>query len=138
MSNTINKSELITIREIMPDDTNFIYASWLRGLYYGDSWLSDVPKSVFMDHYHKVIAFILSKPTTTVKVACLKDDPSVILGYAVMSDVAVHWIFVKKNWRGIRLAKDLIPSHLNTATHSTKVGMAIIKHKGWIYNPFLV
>jgi len=138
MQSEVTKSNLIAIRSMVEEDRNFIFASWLRGLYYGDSWLSEVPKAIFMAHYHKVIDFILAKPATIVKIACLQEDPSVILGYAVMSDVAIHWVFVKKNWRKIGIAKDLTPSNLTTATHSTKVGMSIMKRKNWVYNPFAI
>lgn len=137
---TINKSELIAIRDYLPGDMNLILATWLRGLYYSDSWYSEIPKNIFMDQYHKIIKTILASPHTSVRVACLKEDPEVILGYAVLSNVhtAVHWVFCKKNWRGIGIAKDLVPNTVNSATHATKVGLGIMKKKGYIFNPFLI
>ena len=135
----MNKSELVAIRDAQPEDLNFIMATWLRGMYYGESWLSSMKKQDFMKSYHSVIEFTLRNPSTRVTVACLKDDPSVILGYAFLSTAskAVHWVFIKKSWRAIGLAKDLVPGDFNAATNLTKVGSAIVKKKEWAFNPFL-
>lgn len=135
----MNKSELVAIREAQMDDLNFIMATWLRGMYYGESWLSIMNKKEFMKSYHSIIEITLRNPNTKVMVACLKEDPSVILGYSVVSSVsnAVHWVFVKKSWRSIGLARDLVPKDVNAATNLTKVGMAILKKKEWAFNPFL-
>lgn len=134
----MNKSELVSIRGFLPDDKSFIYASWLRGLYYGESIYSEMPKQLFMENYHKVIDLIFKRPNTQIKVACLKEDSNVILGYSVLCDDAVHWVFCKKNWRGIGLAKDLVPSNVNTVTNLTKVGMSLMKKKGMQFNPFIL
>ena len=135
----MNKSDLIAIRSVRPEDMNFIYASWLRGLYYGDSVFSLVPKQIFMSNYHKVLDFLLKSNNTEITVACLKDDPEVILGYAVLSKNprTLHYVFVKKQWRSIGIAKGLIPGDINVATHFTKVGFSIMNKKGWTYNPFI-
>ena len=51
----MEKNELVTIRDIESEDINFIYATWLRGLYYGESYFSLMPKDIFMAKYHGVI-----------------------------------------------------------------------------------
>lgn len=134
----MNKSELVAIRSILPEDRNFILATFLRGLYYGDSWFTLIPKQSFMEHYHKVIDYLLAKPGVQVKVACLKDTPDVILGYSILSNDTVHFVFVKKNWRGIGIARDLVPNSTKVTTHLTKVGLSILVKKGLTFNPFLV
>ena len=93
-----------------------------------------------MENYHTVINSVLSTPQINIKVACLKEDPSVILGYAVLAATpnALHWVFIKKSWRNIGLAKDLISKNVNVATHLTKTGLSIIKKKDWQFNPFLL
>jgi len=38
---------LYTVRSFLPEtDMAFIKATWLRGLYYGDSWYSKIPKAL--------------------------------------------------------------------------------------------
>lgn len=136
----IAKQTLITIRPYKPEmDKNFVYATWLRGLYYGDSWFSMIPKAIFMTNYQAVIDRILSGPACEVKVACLKDDPDVILGYAVGHTVdagyVLDWVFVKSSWRLIGVAKSLVPTQPIAVSHLTKVGRAI-KPDNCDFNPF--
>ena len=130
-------NELITIRSGNASDTNFIYATWLRGLYYGDTWFSEIPKQIFMENYHNIITSILTNPTTSVQVMCLKDDPEVIVGYMVLKPETIVWTFIKKNWRGIGLARDLVPADTKFVTHLTKIGLAITRKRGWAFNPFI-
>lgn len=136
----MNRSELIAVRDALPSDRNFILATWLRGIFYGDSWYSEVPKNIFMEQYHKVVEYIISNPKTRVKVACLKEDPEVILGYAVLNQdqTALNFVFVKKSWRTIGIAKQLVPLTVTTVTNLTKVGLSISKRKGLHFNPFIV
>ena len=134
----MTRNDLFVIRDFKPEDVNFIYASWLRGLYYGESWFSLINKDKFMNHYHKVINFILNDKPTKVKIACLKEDNDVILGYAVVAPETLHWVFVKKSFRGIGIAKDLVPNDIKTVTHLTKTGLSIMRKKHDIeFNPFI-
>lgn len=133
----LDKSELITTRPGKMEDASFIFATWLRGLYHGDSWFKIIPKKIFMENYHRVVEKILSSPGVEVKVACLKDDPDVILGYSVYKEDRLHWIFVKISWRNIGIAKSLAPQNVLTITHLTKVGLNIMrKYPKLIFNPF--
>lgn len=134
------KSELVTVRDGTKDDSNFIYATFLRGLYYGESWFSIIDKSVFMDNYHKVVEHLLNSPNTLIRVACLREDPDVILGYAVLTkDLTIaHFCFVKKAWRGIGICTQLVPNTVTTVTHLTKTGLSLLKKKDLTFNPFIL
>jgi hypothetical protein len=139
--------EAIVVRSYTNLDRNFILATWLRGLYYGDTWYSAIPKAIFMENYHRILERFLAHPSVTIKVACLKEDPEIILGYSVTrlikhgeADISVlDWIFVKSAWRKIGVAGMLLPSRLNAVTHITKTGLSILKQKlpNVIFNPFL-
>lgn len=134
----MNKSDLVQIRPYQDNDKNFIFATFLRGVYYGQPTYTLIPKDIFMSYYHKVLEFILKKPETKINIACLKEDNDVILGYSIMSDKAIHWAFVKKSWRGIGLANDLTPKEITTITHLSKIGVSVLNKRGLVYNPFLV
>jgi hypothetical protein len=137
----LNKSDLYVIRDLHPGDINFLLATWLRGLYYGDTWFSIIPKDIFMKSYHHIATGILAHPTTVIKIACLNDDPEVILGYAVLTEdeTVLHWVFVKKAWRTIGICKSLVPSTVATVTHLTKTGIGMLsKRKGIVFNPFII
>lgn len=91
-----------------------------------------------MANYHQVVEKLITDPRNTVKVACLKDDPEIILGYAIYNEFNLHWVFVKKSWREIGIAKNLVPSNVETVTHLTKVGLSILiqKYPRADFNPF--
>lgn len=137
----MDKTSLVGHREALAGDRNFILATWLRGLYYGNTWFKEIPKNVFMENYHNLLDRLLASPTVKIKVACLKDDPDVILGYSVVSkdETIVHWVFCKSAWRGIGIARSLVNPQATVATHLTKVGLSLIKKcPGMIFNPFVI
>lgn len=134
---SVARNEVIALRDALPGDKNFVYASFLRGLYYGDSWFKEIPKNIFMENYHRVLDVLMTLPGLKVTVACLKDDPEVILGYSIHKGTKLHWVFVKANWRNIGIAKSLVPANIDTVTHLTKVGLSIVrKRKNLSFNPF--
>lgn len=146
MESELQRKDLIQTRSYMEEDRNFILATWLRGAYYGDSWFSLIPKNIFMEQYHKVLENFLLRAGVNIQVACLKEDPEVILGYSVSrnikngeADISIlDWVFVKSAWRKIGIAKMLMPNRINTVTHLTKAGLSIMKQKlpDTIFNPF--
>lgn len=134
-----SQKALITTRPYLPEDRNFVLSCWLRGLYYGNTFFSEIPKDIFMKHYHAVLEKFLTSPQVTITVACLIDDPQVILGYSVTRTVqdkkVLDWVFIKTAWRQIGIARSLVPPDVQVVTHLTKVGRAI-KPAHVTYNPF--
>lgn len=140
---SLQKTDLVVTRDYLPNDKNFILATWLRGLYYGESWYRDIPKDIFMANYHTILEKILATPGLSVKVSCLKDDNEVILGYSVYHKlnelIVLDWIFVKSAWRRIGIGKGLVPQGVMFVTHLTKVGKALMpKIPNVQFNPFLI
>lgn len=139
--------ESYIIRDYVPNDRNFILATWLRGTYYTCADYKDVPKDIYMENMHRVLENILDS-VTEIKIAALKDDPDVILGFCVYKiistngdDIAiVHWLFVKKHWRKIGIGKNLVPFTARACTMQTPTSKDLIKKKNLpiIYNPFLL
>lgn len=132
----MKSSDLIAIRDAVDADKPFILATWLRGLRFGNDWFLTIDPKAYFKSYHDVIANIINKSHTTIKIACLKEDPNVILGYCVYNNNAIHWVFVKKAWRSIGIAKNLVPENIKTVTHITDVGKSITIKKGYTFNPF--
>lgn len=128
---------LYDIRDGKPEDVNFIISTFLRGLYYGDTWFSIIPKEIFMANYKKVIIALLNN--ATVKVACLKDDPDIIIGYSILSNdyLTIHYVYVKEKWRKQGIARSLLPKYPETITHLTSLGKSLMhKFEYAIFNPF--
>lgn len=132
----MNPLNLITTRQAILSDEAFIFSSWLLGLYYGDSWYSKLDKDYFMKYYHKVIEQLLS--TSTIKIACLKEDPNTIIGFSVFDEDKLHWVTCKKDWRRIGVASLLVPREIKVVTHANKVGLEIAKKKDLDFQPFHV
>lgn len=130
---------LFEIRDYKPEDKPFIMATFLRGLYYGDSCYSIMPKDLFMNNYKLVTEALLIRHT--VKVACLCEDKEVILGYSILSKdfQTIHWCFVKSAFRKQGIAKALLPRHPSYITHLTKLGQSLMhKFENVAFNPFLI
>jgi GNAT superfamily N-acetyltransferase len=136
---SLERNELYTIRDYMPEDKNFILATWLRGLRYGNPWFNSIDSKAYFDSYHALLTALITKPGISVKIACLRDDAEVILGYAVYQGTRADWLFVKKAWRGIGIAKSLMPNNITVVSHITDVGRGILrKYPHIIFNPFSI
>ena len=133
-----NFAGLYEIRNATADDRNFILATFLRGVYYGDSWFSMIPKAIFMAHYKKVAEHLVTSARVTI--ACLKDDPNVIIGYSILSPDAstVHWVFVKAMWRRNGVARSLVPPSPVAFSHLSALGKTIMTKQfpNTVFNPF--
>lgn len=127
-------SSTIQIRDAKPEDLPLIYSTWLLGLYHGCDWFSRIKKESFFRNYKVVIERLI--PKCEVKVACLADDEDVILGYVCYRGENLDWIFVKKAWRKMGIARMLLPKGITNCTHLTKVGRSI-KPKEWTFDPFV-
>jgi hypothetical protein len=131
---------LYDIRDYQPEDKAFVMSTFLRGLYYGDSWFSLIPKTIFMNNYKKIVESMTQSPKVIIKVACLKEDPTVIIGYSILSSdfQTIHWLFVKQNWRNNGVGKSLVPKYPTAVSHLTKVGKSLMSkfETEVIFNPF--
>jgi hypothetical protein len=135
----IAKEDLVLVRPGTQADESFIFATWLQGLRHGNELYKLIEADTYYRQYHRVIESILNAPGVKVSVACLKESPDVILGYAVHRGDALHWVHVKKAWRGIGIAKSLAPPNLKTVTHVNRLGVSYVNnHPGLVFNPFAI
>lgn len=136
----VYKSELVSIREGIKEDNNFILSTWLKGLRYGNSWFGLIDKDAYFKVYGDLLNRVLSTPGCKVSVACLKDNPDCILGYSVtrMDGLVLDFVYSKRAWRNIGIAKSLIPENVKFVTSITTVGAAMLKKRsGVTFNPFI-
>lgn len=135
----MKRSDLIALRAYKFEDEGFVYSTFLKGLYYGDSWFRLIDKDIFMKNYHSIITSLLAAPNTVIIIAHLKEDIDTVVGYAILNTnlKVLHYIFIKPAWRTIGVAKMLVPETVDTVTHLTKMGLGILKtHPGLKFNPF--
>lgn len=133
----LENSSPFVIRFAHANDMNFILATWLRSLYYGDTWYSDIDKNVFFTEYPRYIQALV-KSSNTIVVA-LADDPDVIIGYACGTATIIHFVYVKKAWRRKGVARLLLndTGYYEWVTHLTKIGKKLLPKYGWKFNPFI-
>ena len=134
-------TNLYEVRDYKPNDKAFIMATFLRGLYYGDSWFSQIPKDIFMDNYKRVAEAIVDNPQNNIKIACLREDEDVIIGYSVLSaDFSViHWVFVKSAFRLQGIGRALVPQNPSSVSHLSEVGKKLLpRFKDCVFNPFAI
>ncbi len=131
---------LFDIRDFKPEDTNFVLATLFNGVYYGDPRFKNVPKATFMKNYKAVgESYIKNTDKTTIKIACLKEDPDTILGYSILSAdfMGIKWVYVKDRWRKRGIGKCLVPRYPTYVTHMTKIGEELLKKFEQVtFNPF--
>lgn len=129
------------IRECNQLDLSFIYSTWLRSYHY-DSWTRQTRKSIFFDNYKRVLDLLID--TNQILVACLVNDPEVILGYIVFGQQKIHYMFVKETFRNMGIARSLyrkvFPHDIEIEiTHQTKMSQRFLKDKpNLTYNPFVL
>lgn len=132
---------LYNIRDYVQSDKALVLATFLRGLYYGDSWYSQIPKDIFMNNYKLIANAIVNSPNTTIKIACLPDEPDVILGYSILSSdyQTIHWVYVKSAWRLKGIGRSLVPQHPSYVSHLTTLGKTLLhKLPKTVFNPFSI
>lgn len=132
---TLNGIEIL-IRDPQSNDINFILSTMLKGLYYGWSFWQMVDQEAFFSNYEPFLKQLMLR--STIKVACLADDQDVILGYSMFKDSTIHFIFCKKSYRKLGLAKLLYPDGITTVSHLTTQGDHIRKKLNLKFNPFSV
>lgn len=140
MTSTIaEKTNLMTLRPMERGDRSFILATFLRGLYYGNSLFRLIPSKIFYPRYHDIVERLIDSPNSITMVACLKDAPEVVLGYSIVTNsTRLDWVFVKRPWRKIGIAKLLVPDTIQSVSHITEAGKSILaKHKNVVFDPFL-
>lgn len=132
------------IRTAVPKDIPFIYSTWLQS-YFEDSSLggSIDRSSIYYENYKLVIDHILASKTSNTLIACLNNDPDVILGYLVKESNTAHYCFVKESFRKLGVAKSLFSKdgfliRARAATHKTKWATDIMDRFGLDFNPFLL
>lgn len=125
----------VSIRSVEQSDLSFIFSTWLKGLYHGNVMFNKIEQDLFYFKYHQVIEALLKR--SVIKIACLEDEPDVILGYSITEPGKLHWVFVKKAWRKLGIGKSLLLEDIAEVSHLTKLGEMLLKKTKWKFNPFI-
>lgn len=87
----------VVLRAYHPaDDEAFIYDTWTKGAWVASGKQNDVKRKWFAD---KIKEIKKALERDKIYVACLKDDPYVIVGYIVIYNGNMEWIYTKRDYR---------------------------------------
>jgi GNAT superfamily N-acetyltransferase len=120
------------LRPAQPADAVYVMHSWLRS-YESSAVARDMGRSYYLSH-ERTIRRILER--ADVLVACLEDDPETIVGYAVTGPETVFYVYVKKDFRRLGIARALLAPYLELATiYTHKSARALPVPASWVYVP---
>lgn len=127
----------VNIRPFLASDKPFLFSTMLRGLYHGNSFYNEIEQDAFYANYSNVVERLLER--ATVSVACLPDEPDVILGYAITTPGVLHYCFTKHAFRHQGIQRKLwADAKIKSCSHLTHSVMPIKLLKQWVFNPFLL
>lgn len=133
---------MIEVRGAEPNDINFIYSTFLRGLYHGNDYFGSMDSDAFFASKKEEITAILCKPDVSVRVACAADDRELILGYVIAQiadESSVVWVWVRPAMRQRGIAKQLCHGlRISSVGNMTKMIEGIVKKKDWKFCPVVV
>lgn len=131
MTDSIGTPEdvMVSGREMLPEDLAFVYSTWRNGIYYGSLNRDKFPPAdQFFREQTERIKNILAH--AHVRMACIKDAPDVILGYAVFTgDLHLEWIFIKPQFRAKGIANFITVKTKTVSPPVTKSAAAIVEKK---------
>lgn len=126
----------VVLRQFNPrDDRAFIYASWRNALWYDDKEFNDREWGAdrFFQQATQAIRTILEGTNVHVRIACLDNNASHIIGYSVVTGACLQFVYVKVDYRGKRIGTLLVPKSVETVSPvMTKIGRAIAIKKKFI------
>lgn len=115
-----------------------VYAKWMQSLRYGNQFFYLADSKSYYEAYQKYIDMLRARPKSLLRIACLTDDVDVVLGWSLIEDHTLHYVYVVKEQRRLGIAKSLVPTEIKQISHLTKIGMTIWnnKLKSAKFNPF--
>lgn len=101
---------LVKIRSFNEDDTNFILNSWLKS-FRNSPFAQNIAPYIYYTVQKRIIEDCIRNHD--IRVICVADDSSHIVGYACFSEIAdglvnIDYIYIKSPYRRFGLAKELV------------------------------
>ncbi len=120
---------LVVVRKYKPNkDIALIFSTWRNSIWFDEPRDAKQANTVFRKLTQK-IKNIINNKTSTIKIACLKEDPDIIVGYSVFTQDNLEWIYVKPDYRKKKIGAALAKGFKTISEPQTKIGKAIAKSK---------
>lgn len=136
----------VLVRDAIEDDMPFFYNSLLHHYKHSSPHTRLISDFIFYRGHQKLISDTLERKGNVLKFAALKDDPKVVFGFlwANMCPETLHYVYIKKAFRSLGLAKHLYfsvfkPDQEVFFSHlSYDGGKIICKYQQFMFNPYLL
>ncbi len=110
-------------------DHAFIYSSWRNALWYAER-RDPKGSDQFYRGASKRIASIIAAPDARVRIACLGDDPDMLLGWSVMLRTQLVFVYVKIDYRRKGIGRLLAKGWTTFSEPETKIGKSLKEKHG--------
>ena len=117
------------IRPARPGDHALIYSTWRNALWYAEK-RDPKESSQFYKDTSEIIRGILSRPECRVRVACLSEDPDMLLGWSVFLADHLEFVYVKIDYRRKGLGRLLTKGFKTFSQPQTKIGKSLKEKHG--------
>lgn len=121
--------EIITRAFNKVNDSGFIFDTLPKGVYFMAFYPIHADKKTFFDVYYAYLKTLLEY--ADIKISCAKDDTDFIIGYSIIANDTLEWVYVKHDYRKQGIAKHLIKNKKLTGINEnnlTKLGHEIMKN----------
>lgn len=115
----------------------FVLSRWLRSLRYGNDYFRLIHPESYYKRYQAYLKPLLT--AASVRLALLTNDRDVVLGFSVRRGNILDYVYVMPAQRYQGIARNLVPSSVDTITHLTKCGLVIWanRYPNLKFNPFV-
>lgn len=122
---------------------SFFYSTTLHSFLFGSPQSRGIRQSIYYAGHGRVLTRLLERKQAKLLIACLKEDEDVIIGYMLSEPEIMHFVYVKRPFRNMGIAKQLWQmSDLDYAcqvSHKTYDMVRLMnKHPKITYNPYLL
>lgn len=126
---------MIILREAADTDRNFITGTWTRGARFSNEYFKAMDSDAYYALHAKLMVGLAN--TSKIIIACLQAEPDVIIGYAIGSELVLHWLYVKPAFRKAGIARTLASQFPNIKfiTGYSRSGMEIANKYNWVLIP---
>jgi len=133
---------MIEVRPAKLQDLPLIFSTWLRSYRHSSQFAKKLSNDVFFKWHHKVIERFIERGGQ-ILIAHATGDSEVILGYLCYEPSIVQYAYVKRAFRKMGIAKQLVEiakiSPKDQFTHwTTDTNWIIKKLPELTYNPYLL
>jgi hypothetical protein len=128
----LDQKQVVITRSYDPQvDNPFIFSTWRNSVWF-DTHKDDEVDHVSFRVMTKEIRRVLEKQNAEVRIACLKEDPTHLIGYGVLDNGTIEFVYIKIDYRNQGVATLLTKGFHDIAKPKTRLGAIIAKKKNLI------